>query len=390
MGKMKLLLIGGTGVLSSSVVNEAVKQGFDITIVNRGKKRNSIPQNVTLIKADYRNETLMKSKLQGMHFDTVIDFICYNPNQIEYSIKLLHHVADQYVFISTTCVYNTKIPGIKNEDSEKVLKEWDYSVNKWKCECYLQEQSKILGFNYTIVRPCITYDDTRIPYGIMPLYGYHWTLCSRILQGKPILRWNGGTTRWNMMRVEDFAVGLVGIIGKQEAYGEAYNICGDDFYTWNDVIGVLEDCLGKKAVLFDLKSEEYQEFYPNRKGEIIGRSLDSIVNNAKIKRIVPEFKTTYSLKDGLSKTIAAYRDQNYQLGIDWIYDAVTDRIVYLLLKRKGLDSQKYKLGFVDYLGSATANDKRIFWLEFHRYNVLVKTYLFVNRIINKIKLIIFK
>ena len=62
---------------------------------------------------------------------------------------------------------------------------------------------------YTVIRPCVTYGDTRIPYGISPQYGYHWTLAARILNNKPIIRWNGGINRCNMMRVEDFAVGAV-------------------------------------------------------------------------------------------------------------------------------------------------------------------------------------
>lgn len=387
---MKLLLIGGTGVLSSAVVAEAIRQGFDVTIVNRGKKKNIIPSQVTLIKANYRDETLMKSKLHGLHFDAVIDFICFNRKEIEYSINLLHNVSDQYIFISTTCVYNTHIPGVKNEDSEKVLKEWSYSVNKWECECYLKEQAENNHFNYTIVRPCITYDDTRIPYGIMPPYGYHWTFCARILAGKPIIRWDGGTSRWNMMRVEDFAVGVVGIIGNKKAYGEAFNISGDDSYTWNDVIDFISNILQVKPVVFDITSEEYQSYYPNRKGEIVGRSLDAIVNNSKIKKVVPSFHTTYSLKDGLLKTIDAYKNHNYQLGINWEYDAATDRIIKIISKQKGIFNESLNIKFVDYIGTATSSDYRRYWIEYHKDNVLVKSYIYAIRAYKKVKRMLIK
>jgi nucleoside-diphosphate-sugar epimerase len=385
MDKIKLLLIGGTGVLSSAVVNEALSKQIDVTIVNRGKKKNVIPDNVHLIKADYRDRELMHSKLAGLHFDTVIDFICYNKKQIAYSIDLLHDVADQYIFISTTCVYDTREPGIKDEESQKVLPDWDYSVNKWECECYLKEQAEKLGFNYSIVRPCVTYDDTRIPYGVMPYYGYHWTFCARILNGKPVLRWGGGTTRWNMMRVEDFAIGVVGIVGNKKAYGEAFNLSGDTPYSWNAVLSVLAKELGKDPVVFDITTKEYQASYPDRKGEIAGRSLDAIVSNNKIKQYVPDYKTTYTLESGLKKTIESYRKNNYQLGIDWKFDAATDRIIKVLCMQKGVSPAKYNLGFVDYLGTATKADRKAYWLEFHKDNPFVRAYCLALRAVDKVK-----
>lgn len=381
---MKLLIIGGTGVLSSAVVNEALVQGFSVTIVNRGKKKNAIPSGVELIKADYRNETVMREMLEGRHFDAVIDFICYTKQQIEYSINLLHSIAEQYVFISTTCVYNTELPGVKNEDSEKVLKSWSYSVDKWECEKLLTQKAKELDFNYTIIRPCVTYDNTRIPYGIMPPYGYHWTFIARILNGKPILRWDSGTTRWNMMRVEDFAVGVVGILGNKKAYGEAFNLSGDDVYTWNDVLSAIEKTIGVKPIIFDITSQEYMQFYPDKKGEISGRSLDAIVDNSKIKSIVPEYATKYSLNEGIAMTINAYKEENYQRGIDYKFDGDTDRIIATLSKRKNIDIKGLNLHFIDYLGNASRADKRAYWLESHKNNVLVKICIFSGRAISSI------
>lgn len=384
MGKMRILLIGGTGVLSSAVVNEALAKKIEVTIVNRGKKKTSTPEGVSVIKADYRNKELMTSSLAGLHFDAVIDFICYDKKQIEYSIDLLHAVSDQYIFISSTCVYNTRIPGVKNEESEKVLQDWSYSVNKWDCECYLKEKSHRIGFNYTVVRPCVTYDDTRIPYGIMPPYGFHWTFCERILKGKPVLRWNGGTTKWNMMRVEDFAVGVVGLIGNKNTYGQAFNLSGDVAYAWNDVLNILEKKLGRKPIVFDITSQEYQFYYPEKRGEIVGRSLDSIVSNTKVKKFVLDYETSYSLEKGLSKTIDAYKSQNYQLGIDWEFDAATDRIVKTLSKKKGIAYKQYNLGFFDYIGTATRADKKAYWLEYHKENVLVSFIYLSLRVLRKI------
>lgn len=363
---MNLLIIGGTGVLSSAVVAEALQNGIEVTIVNRGRSGRKVPNGVKLIIADYRDYNHVKHLLDGFHYDAVIDFICYTPDQIEYSIDLLHSIADQYIFISSTCVYNTEIPGIKNEDSDKVLKSWDYSVNKWRCEEIVQERAKELGFNYTIIRPCVTYDDSRIPYGVMPPYGYHWTFIARILNGKPILRWDGGNTKWNMMRVEDFAIGVIGLVGNTNSYGEAFNISGDTAYSWNEVLECIESQISVSPIIVDITSEDYMKSCPNRKGEISGRSLDCIVDNTKIKIVVPSYTTTVSLQEGIKMTLEAYKTQNYQKGIDYAFDGDTDRIISSFLKRRDNNSINKTLGFVDYLGNSTTKDRVIYYL--HKYN----------------------
>lgn len=135
----------------------------------------------------------------------------------------------------------------------------------------------------------------RIPYGISPQYGYHWTLAARILNNKPIIRWNGGINRCNMMRVEDFAVGAVGLIGNPSAYNEAFNICGDETPSFNDVLDCLSELTGKIVKTVDIDSAFYAKEVPKRAGEILGgRSIDSINSNEKIKAAVP----SYVIADG--------------------------------------------------------------------------------------------
>lgn len=354
---MKLLIIGGTGLLSGAVVTEALKRNIDVTIVNRGLKSKKTPDGVNVIIADYRNKEVLLPSLQGKHFDAVVDFICYNKEQIKYSVEVLSPFCSQYIFISSACVYDYSIPGIKSEGDKKVFKEWDYSVNKWDCECYLESIAGQNNIKSTTIRPCITFDNSRIPYGIAPAYGYHWTLVSRIISGKPIIRWNGGTTKWNMMRVEDFAVGIVGLIGNEKAYNQAFNISGDSAYSWNDVMECVEKVIGKKVIYYDITSDEYASLVPQMKGRILGRSFDLICNNQKIKELVPEYKMTLDLMMGIEKTINSYKENDYQRGIDYAFDAQMDNIIRKSCRLHGINPNVYKLGFVDYLGNATIKDR---------------------------------
>lgn len=382
---MNILIIGGTGVLSTAVVKEALKQGIGVTMINRGHRVKLIPQEAELIKADKNDFGTIQKALKGRHFDAVMDYLCYSDKETTQSFNFYSQYAKQYFFISSCAVYNTSLGGIFKEDSPKVLPVWDYSVNKWASEQHLMALASHTDVKYTIIRPCVTYGDTRIPYGISPRYGYHWTLVARILNGKPIIRWNGGINRCNMMRVEDFAVGAVGLIGNPKAYNEAFNICGDETPSFNDVLNCLSELTGKPIKTIDIDSSFYAKELPERAGEILGgRSIDAINSNEKIKSVVPAFRQTIFLKEGIAKTYMAYKVNNYQHGIDWQFDGECDRIISAWCKKHSIDFSSYHLHFIDYLNNASWKNRLLYYLAYYRKRVDVRVLKILIKVCRKV------
>lgn len=384
MKDLNILIVGGTGVISFAVVNEALKQGVHVTCINRGKSKNqTLPNDVEVIIADYRNKEVILSKLQDRYFDAIIDVLCYTETDIEYSVNLFKDKCDQYIFFSSCAVYNKGKGDYEcTEDSTLINPVWDYSINKVKCERKLLELAKKHCFNYTIVRPAVTYGDTRIPYGVMPPYGYHGTLIQRLINGKPILLWDEGKALSTITRVEDFAVGLVGLLGNKSAYNQAVHIVGDERYTWIDVIDTLAKLLEVAPIYVSVTKEQYAKEYPAKSGEILGgRGISQLLDNTKIKKLVPTFRNTISLKEGLSSTIEYYQTHNYIKGIDWRFEGDTDRIIRKYCKDASVRNQAC---FVNYFGNAKLSDRVIYNLELHKDNIIVKLMLLVKRIYNKI------
>ena len=353
---MRLLVIGGTGVLSTAVVAEALRKGVEVTMINRGNRMDRIPQEVKFIKADCRDTETVEASLCGCSFDAVIDFICYDRKQVEHSLNLFSKYVSQFFFISSAAVLDTRVQGVLDEESPKVLPSWDYSVQKWDAEKFVQETCTQRGIHYTIIRPAITYDDTRIPYGFSPRYGYHWTIVERAKAGKPIVTWNKGANRCNMMRVEDFAVGVVGLVANEKAYDEAFIICGDEAPSFSDVLHSLEKAVGIKIPTIDIDVDFIEKCIPGRKGEMEGRSRNAVLSNSKIKEVVPVFKQSIDLDEGVQMTVDAYQKSGFQKGIDWGYDAQCDYLIKKWCQCKIIDKKPYHLGFVNYLGSASYKD----------------------------------
>lgn len=386
--KLNILIVGGTGVISYAVVNEALKHGIHVTCINRGiSKTQTLSDEVEVLIADYRNRELIESKLQGRHFDVIIDVLCYTEKDIDYSVSLFKDKCDQYIFFSSCAVYNKGKGDYEcTEDSELINPVWDYSVNKVKCEKKLITLSEQYGFTYTIVRPAVTYGNTRIPYGITPPYGYHGTIIQRILHHKPIILWDNGEAYSTITRVEDFAIGLVGLLGNPKAYNQAFHIVGDERYKWREVIETLGNILGVKPIFVSKSKEEYAKELPARSGEILGgRGVSQLLDNSKLKEAVPGFRTKISLREGLRMTVDYYRTCNYLNGMDYKFDADTDRIIYRYCKDHGISPKQYNIGFTDYLGNATFENKLTYWLEFHKNNIAVQTIKKCMKIIDKVK-----
>jgi nucleoside-diphosphate-sugar epimerase len=382
---MKLLLVGGTGVLSTAITQAAIIKGIEVYMVNRGNRIELIPQEVHLLKADINNKLKVVELLGTLYFDAVIDFICYTDNQLEYSFNLFKDRTNQYIFISSCAVYNSEVCKVCDEEALKVLPIWQYSIDKNKSEellIYLAKNSKT---NYTIIRPGVTYGDTRIPYGISPPYGYHWTFVERILHGKPIITWNNGENFCNITHVDDFAIGVVGLLGNTQAYNEAFNVVADETPTWKDVLDTLSDLLNKEIITFDIPGEYYAKEIPARRGEILGgRSVSGSCSNKKIKSVVKDFKTNISLRDGIKRTLDYYKSHNYMHGIDYAFDADTDRIIVKYAKKKKIVMKESNLCYIDYLNEKRINNYLKYIFIRYSNHLLLIAYKLIKRLCKKI------
>lgn len=381
---MKVLIVGGTGVISSAVVNEAVAHGIEVTCINRGNNHgNKQNPNVESLHFDIRDKKAATKSLEGHHYDVVVDFICYNADQVLYSLDLFHDKCMQYVFISTDSVYKLQKDGYYDENCSQPNSEWSYSYEKAACEELVRTYCKQHNLIYTIVRPSITYGNTRIPYGLMPSYGYHYTLIERMKAGKPIVTWNEGKNFQTVMRVEDFATGMVGLWGNSQAYNNDFGICGE-VVTWEQILRAVEEKVGINALKVDVPVAKIIKELPSRKGEfLIDRAKDHIVSNLKLKAAVPLFEIKYNLKKGISATIDYYQSNDKLLGIDYKFDGQIDRVVHSVLS-------DYKGRFIHYDSDNFLSHYVQYIMGRYEHNIVIVSINILRKIIHKVAIPIVK
>lgn len=373
---MKILFIGGTGILSTDIVKLCIRRKYDVYLLNRGHHSNDVPSNCHSIVGNIRDEEECKKLLAKYKFDVVGDFLSYTSSQIASTIRIIEGKCSQYIFVSSACSYRRDINDFPiKENSVQPNDNLPYGVNKFECENFLK--SHTWSFKYTIVRPYITYGDTRIPFGIAPAGRCHGTIVKRILERKPLFYWNenGHIPICNLTHTTDFAVAFCGLMLNPKAYNEDFNIVGDEIVSWKEMIELLYEVVGVHDYkLINVYARDVSRVFMADKDFFLGdRNLDGIFDNEKIKKVVPEFQTTISLREGLSKTVAYYKANNYLGGIDYRYDALCDKLLSLYGE---------KTSFCNYNKSATLKQRVEYFLYRYLNNTFIKTMTVIKKLFN--------
>ncbi|MFS0725325.1 SDR family oxidoreductase [Paenibacillus sp. 1P07SE] len=303
---MKALFIGGTGTISAAITRQLAEQGCELYLLNRGNRNDRLPEGVHILEGDIKDEARVAELVKDLSFDVVADFIAFVPEHLERDYRLFAGKTKQFMFISSASAYQTPLSDYRvTEGTPLANPYWEYSRNKIACEDYLMRQYREQGFPITIVRPSHTYDERSIPLGVHGKNG-SWQVAKRMLAGKPVIIHGDGTSLWTMTHNRDFAKGFIGLMGNIHAIGEAVHITSDESVTWNQIYGIIADALGVELDAVHVPSTFLDACGDyDFKGGLLGDKANTVVfDNAKLKRLVPDFVATTRLDQGIRETVA--------------------------------------------------------------------------------------
>lgn len=317
---MKILLIGGTGIISTSVC-ELMSIDHHVTCINRASKR--LPQGVEQLTCDANDEAAVKAVMKDRCFDAIVDFVTFTPEQVEKRIRCFEGRCSQYVFISTATVYQ-KPPQrpVITEDTPTINPYSSYAQQKIRSEQAFRQSAMPV----TIVRPFMTYGNTMIPFILRPRQ-MPFTLVDRLRKGKPILVPGDGTVFCTVTHAMDFARGLLGLLLNPASIGETVHITQDECRTWNDVAFMIAETAGApEPRLVHVASDRLIEANIGMEADLYGdKAQCCIFDNSKIKALVPGFECKITLEEGLRQTIAYMDDCFHE--VDEAWDAWCDDMI---------------------------------------------------------------
>jgi nucleoside-diphosphate-sugar epimerase len=278
---LKVLFIGGTGVISAAAAERAVAVGHQLTVLNRGNTvLRAVPPGVELLTVDVRDTASVRTALGDRRFDVVADFVAFTPEHVAADIALFAGRTGQYVFISSASAYQKPPASLPVRESTPLRNPFSqYARDKIACEDLLVGAYRDDGFPVTIIRPSSTYDRTRVV-----LTG-GWTDVARVRAGRPVVVHGDGTSLWTVTHSSDVAKALVGLFGLPQAVGDSFTITSDEYLPWNSIYQLFAEAAGAPPPrLFHIASETIAAAAPQLGPPLLGdRSHSVIFDNSKVK-----------------------------------------------------------------------------------------------------------
>lgn len=262
---MQILIIGGTGFISSRIVDKLLSNGHKITLLNRGKTKNELPanRNLSFVYGDRNDIRVLSELVVKQKFDVVYDMVAYDENDSKTAVESFKNKIGRFIHCSTISVYmlqqNVQIPVTEDQINRPLMKEfkrspfgWDYGLNKIKCESVLWQNHDEKSFPVSMVRP--TYVS-----GPQDPARRDWFWIERILDGKPLLVPGDGNFKFQQVYIEDVAEAFCKVIETDKSIGEAYNVAGEEIFTLNEYLSQLMKLLNKNVDVFHIEQQEFDK-----------------------------------------------------------------------------------------------------------------------------------
>ncbi|WP_022884393.1 SDR family oxidoreductase [Glaciibacter superstes] len=323
MSGLRVLIIGGTGIISTAVVAETARRGHKVHTLSRsGEDAGPQPQGVRALRADVRDASAVAEAIDGLSFDAVVQFVAFEPEHVRADLEMFAGRTSQYIFISSASAYQTPPSRLPVTESTPLRNPyWEYSRKKIACEDVLAAAYRDTGFPVTIVRPSHTYNPSMIPFD------GGWTVVERMRQGREVVVPGDGTSLWTITHHTDFARAFVGLYGRDEAIGEAFHITSDEALTWNAIYGHIARAAGVDPKLVHVASASIAAADPEWGAALLGDKANSMVfDNSKIKRLVPDFVCQVPFARGAEEIIAWHDSHPESCQVDQHMDAVMDSL----------------------------------------------------------------
>lgn len=331
---MKILFIGGTGVISSACAQRCIARGHELFVLTRGQSRKyDVPASAVALRGDIRKDPDGASRMIADHqFDAVVDWVAFTPEHIEQDIALFTGRTRQFIFISSASVYQKPPAHYRiTEDTPLANPHWQYSRDKIACEERLMREYRERGFPAVIVRPSHTYGPSSLPL-VLGSGAHPWTMMDRMLRGLPVIVPGDGTSLWTVTWNDDFAKGLVGLLGREQLAGHAFHITSDETLTWDQIYREAAHAVGVEPKIVHIASDWIVAHRPEFEGTLLGDKSHSVVfDNSKIKHFVPDFVCDVPFAEGVRRSVAWFMADPARRTIDEAHNRVLDELIQAYL-----------------------------------------------------------
>lgn len=244
---MRVLIIGGTGNISTAIAAQLIGRGDQVVLYNRGKIRPQFEGEYQVIVGDRTDHARFEAQVrQAGVFDCAIDMIGYEPEDAHSAVRACRGRVGRFVFCSTVDVYTksgARYP-VREDAERSPAPAFPYAYKKAQLERILEAAQEEGAFLLTIIRPAATYNDSSAP---ISLVGKGTLVFHRLRRGLPLILLGDGTSLWVIWHRDDVARAFVAALDNPAAAGRSYHVTGEQWLTWEIYYQTAARVLGVQA-----------------------------------------------------------------------------------------------------------------------------------------------
>jgi nucleoside-diphosphate-sugar epimerase len=297
---MRVLIIGGTGLISTAIVEQLLARGHAVTMLNRGKTRSRLSSTIPVIHCDRRFKSAFRDTVRHLTVDAVIDMAAFTPEETQIAYEAFRGRIQQFIHCSTVCVYGGPLSTLPATEDEPHTPVSEYGLNKSACEAFLHARYQQEGFPVTIIRPSHTYGEGNT---LVHTLGNDTAYLDRLRRGLPVVVHGDGQSLWASAHISDVARAFVNVLDNACAVGEAYQVTGDEWMTWNQYYATIAEVLGGRFNPVYIPTVDLRGLAPEETAstyEVF--QWPSIFDNGKAKRALGyEYRIRW--EDGVRRTL---------------------------------------------------------------------------------------
>ena len=300
---MKILILGGTGIISSAIVRQGLAAGHEIVVVNRGKRPSPFASQIETICADRREENFA-SKLEKVKADAVIDMISYNAADARQTVQLFQGKTSHLIFTSSSAAYKRPFHSFPlREDAEEL---WDdpgfaYAYYKAEMERYLRQARKEQPIPITIIRPSLTFGAGATNFGLLR---QNYNVVHRMRQHLPLVMVGEGTIPWSFTFSDDLAKGYILSCCNPKTFNDDFHVTNTEVVLWEDLYRAIGEIIGETPQLVYVPTQTLQMADPDLFGHLwYEKRFPGVFSMEKFQKAVPAYQPSIALKQGMSDLI---------------------------------------------------------------------------------------
>ncbi len=307
---MKSLVTGGAGFIGSHVVDELIRMGHEVVVLDDlsgGFKENVNPR-ATLVTGSIMDMPAIDELFDAHRFDYVFHLAAYAAEGLSHfirrfnyennligSINLINasvnHDVKCFVFTSSIAVYGKN--QLPMTEAMEPMPEDPYGIAKHAVERDLRSAHELFGLPYVIFRPHNVYGERQ--NAADPYRNVIAIFLNQIFKDKALTIFGNGEQTRAFTHVRDVAPIIAQAVDRTNCYGEVFNIGAEKPYTINQLVALISKALEKTPSVVNLP--ERQEV------------VHAFADHSKLTRFFGERPPPVDLETGLAAMIQDAKDQ---------------------------------------------------------------------------------